>query len=153
MFCVFTRDFTSHHTTIFIANVATEQAVHSHYVSNHGDKGVPCAFYTAYCDCKVVWQGLVKINLSGRRCEFHLCSEKAWWRHHMETFYALLILCVGNSLAPANSLHKGQWRGALMFSLICAWINGWVNDHEAGDFGCHRAHYYVTVMLYVKRNL
>ena len=35
--------------------------------------------------------------------------------------------------SPVNSLHKGQWRGALMFSLICAWINGWVNNREAGD--------------------
>ena len=26
--------------------------------------------------------------------------------------------------SPVNSLHKGQWRGALMFSLTCAWING-----------------------------
>ena len=32
---------------------------------------------------------------------------------------------------PVNSLHKGQWRGALMFSSICAWINGWVNNREA----------------------
>ena len=24
-----------------------------------------------------------------------------------------------------RSPHKGQWRGALMFSLICAWINGY----------------------------
>ena len=28
--------------------------------------------------------------------------------------------------SPVNSPHKGQWRGALMFSLICAWINDWV---------------------------
>ena len=42
--------------------------------------------------------------------------------------------------------HKGQWRGALMFSLICAWINGWVNNGEAGDLRRHRAHYDVTVM-------
>ena len=28
--------------------------------------------------------------------------------------------------SPVNSPHKGQWRGALMFSLICIWINGWV---------------------------
>ena len=34
---------------------------------------------------------------------------------------------------PVHSPHKGQWRGALMFSLMCAWINGWVNNHEAGD--------------------
>ena len=30
--------------------------------------------------------------------------------------------------SPVNSPHRGQWRGALMFSLICAWINGWVNN-------------------------
>ena len=45
-----------------------------------------------------------------------------------------------------NSLHKDQWRGALMFSLICAWINGWVNNCEAGDLRRHCAHYNVTVM-------
>ena len=37
---------------------------------------------------------------------------------------------------PVNSPHKGQWRGALMYSLICTWINGWVNDREAGDLRC-----------------
>ena len=47
---------------------------------------------------------------------------------------------------PVNSPHKGQWRGALMFSLIYAWINVWVNDREAGDLWRHRAHYDVTVM-------
>ena len=45
---------------------------------------------------------------------------------------------------PVNSPHKGQWRGALMFSLICAWIHGWVNNHEAGDLRRHHAHYDVT---------
>ena len=49
--------------------------------------------------------------------------------------------------SPVNSPHKGQWRGALMFSLICAWINDWVNNGEAGDLRCHRAHYVVTEML------
>ena len=43
--------------------------------------------------------------------------------------------------------HKGQWRGALMFSLICVWINGWVNNREAGDLRRYRAHYDVTVMV------
>ena len=46
------------------------------------------------------------------------------------------------------SQHKGQWRGALMSSLICASINGWVNNGEAGDLRCHRTHYDVTVMAY-----
>ena len=34
---------------------------------------------------------------------------------------------------------------ALMFSLICVWINGWVNTREAGDMRCYRAHYDVTL--------
>ena len=47
-----------------------------------------------------------------------------------------------------NSPHKDQWRGALMFSLICAWINGWVNNSETGDLRRHRTHYYVIVMTF-----
>ena len=47
---------------------------------------------------------------------------------------------------PVNSPHKGQWHGALMFCLICAWTNGWVNNGDAGDLRRHRAHFYVTVM-------
>ena len=49
--------------------------------------------------------------------------------------------------SPVNSPHKGQWREALMFSLICAWINAWVNNREAGDLRRHRAHYDVFVMF------
>ena len=48
--------------------------------------------------------------------------------------------------SPVNSPHKSQWRGALMVSLICAWINGWANNRKAGDLRRHRAHYDVTVM-------
>ena len=47
---------------------------------------------------------------------------------------------------PVNSPHKVQRRGVLMFSLICAWINGWVNNDDAGDLRRHRAYYDVRVM-------
>ena len=56
---------------------------------------------------------------------------RTWWRHQMETFSALLAICAGNSTVPVNSPRKGQWRRALMFSLIYARINGWVNTDEA----------------------
>ena len=86
-------------------------------------------------------------------CTFHFQQSpvwwylrQSWWRHQLETFSALLALCEGNSPAPVNSPHKGQWRGTLMFSLICAWINDWVNNHEAGDLRPHHGHYYVNVM-------
>ena len=53
--------------------------------------------------------------------------------------------------SAVNSLHKGQWTRALMFSLICAWINSWVNNGGVGDLRCHRTHYDVTVILTTKK--
>ena len=47
--------------------------------------------------------------------------------------------------SPLNSHKKTQWRGTLMFSLICARI-GWVYNGGAGDLRRHRAHYDITVM-------
>ena len=49
---------------------------------------------------------------------------------------------------PVNSPHNGQWRGALMFSLICVWTNDCVNNREAGDLRRYRAHYDVIVMIH-----
>ena len=54
----------------------------------------------------------------------------------------------GSHRSPVNSPHKGQWHGALMFSVICAWIKYWVNNRETGDFRRHRIHYNVTVMIH-----
>ena len=50
--------------------------------------------------------------------------------------------------SPVNFPHKGQWRGALMFTLICAQMNGWVNNREAGDLRRYRVHYDVIVMYW-----
>ena len=51
--------------------------------------------------------------------------------------------------SPVNSPHKGQWRATLVFSLICAWINGWVSNREAGDLRRYRVHCCVTVMIFI----
>ena len=51
--------------------------------------------------------------------------------------------------SPVNSPHKGQWRGALMFYLICVWINKWANNREAGDLRRYRVHHNVSVMIEV----
>ena len=53
----------------------------------------------------------------------------------METFSWLLTIFAGNSPVTVE-----------MFSLICAWINGWINNIKVGDSRGHRAHYDVTVM-------
>ena len=47
--------------------------------------------------------------------------------------------------SPVNSPHKGQWRGALMFSLICVRNN----NREAGDLRRQRGHYDVIVMVHI----
>ena len=52
--------------------------------------------------------------------------------------------------SPVNSPHKGQWRGALMFFVICVWINGWENNRKNGDLRHYRAHYDVIVMKWLK---
>ena len=70
-----------------------------------------------------------------------------WWRHQMETFLRYCPFVRGIHRSQLNSPHKGQWGGALMFSLIYAWINVWVNNREAGDLRRHRAHYDVILML------
>ena len=69
-----------------------------------------------------------------------------------------IALCISRGyLSTCNysliSPHKSQWRGALIFSLICAWINGWVNNREAGGLRRHRAHYYVIVMASCDMNM
>ena len=53
----------------------------------------------------------------------------------------------GTHRSPVNSPRKGQWRGALMFSLIRTWTNSWVNNGDAGDLRRHRAHCDVSVMV------
>ena len=86
-----------------------------------------------------------------------LCSGNTLWRRPLcNMFHDDVIkwkhfprnwpFVRGIHRSPVNSPHKGQWRGALMFSLICARINGWVNNGEAGDLRRYRAHYGVIIM-------
>ena len=97
------------------------------------------------------------VNISGGSIE---------WRHHHWYHMYYTITCHGDVIkwkhfprywpfvrgihrSPANFPHKGQWRGTLMFCLICVWINDCVNNREAGDLRrCHTL-YEVIVMLMV----
>ena len=64
------------------------------------------------------------------------------WKH----FPCCCPLVKGIHRPPVNSTHTDPWRGPLMFSLICAWINGSENNRGAYDLRRHHAHYDVTVM-------
>ena len=48
--------------------------------------------------------------------------------------------------SPVDSPHKGQCHGALMFSFICTWTNGWANNPDIGDLRQHHAHYHFIVI-------
>ena len=72
------------------------------------------------------------------------------WKHFSRNW----LFVRGIHRSPVNSPHKGQWREALMFSLIPTWTNGWVNNREAGDLRRHRTHYdVIVVMNYIPRNM
>ena len=81
------------------------------------------------------------------------CANTLWWvcvTHddvikwkHFSRYWPFVR---GIHRSTVNSPHKGQWRGASIFSLICAWTNGRVNNRGAGDLRCHRAHYDVAAL-------
>ena len=73
-------------------------------------------------------------------------TEKSWWRHQMETFSALLTLCAGNSPVTGEFPTKASDAQFWWIFLICACMDGWINNREVGDLRRHRTHYDVTVM-------
>ena len=73
-----------------------------------------------------------------------LTHWSSWWHHQMETFSVLLAIRVGNSAVTGEFPSQRP----VTFSLICAWISDWINNHEAGDLRRHRAHYDVIVMYW-----
>ena len=78
---------------------------------------------------------------------FPIHDEVISWEHFLR--YWSFVREIHRS--PVNSPHEIQWHGALMFSLICAWINGWVNNRESGDFRRQRSYYDVIVMQHICR--
>ena len=72
--------------------------------------------------------------------------QYTWWRHQKEKF-SVSLAREGNHGSPVVSTCRGQWREPLMFSLMCAWTNGWTNNRDPGDLGRLGAHRDVTVMF------
>ena len=90
-----------------------------------------------YIVCNIIFHNITaSINRS-----LSLPMNVIKWKHFLH--YWPFVWGIHRS--PVNSLHKGQWCRAF-FLLIYAWINGWVNNHEAGDLRCYCAHYNVTII-------
>ena len=103
-----------------------------------------CTHYTSFCGVLPARNCMVLLH---QRCGYVI--DFLIWHDYVikwKLFPRHWPYVRGIHWSPVNSPHKGQWRGALMFSLICVWINGSVNNREAGYLRRYRAHYDVIVM-------
>ena len=67
-----------------------------------------------------------KLIINQSRWTMYCHDDVIKWKH----FPRYWPFVRGIHRSPVNSPHKGQWRGALMLSLIRAWLNAWVNNRQ-----------------------
>ena len=97
---------------------------------------------------------LLMICLQGKTVPGYMCigifhDDVIKWKHFPRNWPFVRKI----HRSPVNFPHKGQWRGALMFSLIYVWINDWANNREAGDLRRQHGHYDVIVMFHPLQNI
>ena len=111
------------------------------------NNGVTGDFITRHCNSSGLFTGTISCAL----LRHSVLSQVPLWPHQMETFSALLDVCEENSLVTCEFPSRRPVTRNLMYSLIRALTNGWVNNRDAGDLKRHRAHYDVIVMLFSKQ--
>ena len=110
----------------------------------HRDSFTSCASTSRHLiRNRICWDQSLVVPCRSKRYYTPSHDDVIKWKH----FPRYCPFVRGIHRSPVNSPRKSQWRGALMFSLICARIKGWVNNGEAGDMRRHRAHYDVIVMI------
>ena len=75
-----------------------------------------------------------------REARYH--DDVIKWKH----FPRYWPFVMGIHQSPMDFPHKDQWRGASIFSLICASTNGCANNRDADGLRRHRVYYDVIVM-------
>ena len=99
--------------------------------------------YPAHIVCVSEWvHGFCSYVTPCRSVFERIHDDVIKWKH----FPRYWPLVRGIRQSPVTSPHKSQWRGAFIFSLICAWIYRWVNNRESGDLRRYGAHYDVIIM-------
>ena len=127
----------SHHWFIYMPH--TEQAT-GRYL-NHSWSNLLLQIYALLARDIIYFTPLICRMLYNCMCH----DDVIKWKHFPRNWPFVR----GIHRSPVNFPHKGQWRGALMFSLVCVWINDWVNNRDAGDLRRYRAHYDVIVMRFM----
>ena len=129
--CIFFRIFLFHSNYLQSLFPNVQFALNQHWLHN----GVVPKPIT------IVWTYDDPVNLY-RNTSMALHDDVIIWKHFQRHWPYVR----GIQWSLVYSPHKGQWRGALRFSLICAWTKGWINNRDTSDFRYHHAHYGVSVM-------
>ena len=131
----------------FCANRTLQQAVWHTIVHLSNHWYINSQIRTLYSESKSSRQVVIVTSINAKWRQYF---NVIWPKHgdiikwtHFPHYWPFVW---GIHRSPMNSPQKGQWRGALMFSLICPWKNCWVNNREAGDLRRHRTHCDVIVM-------
>ena len=94
----------------------------------------------------------VKDNLLSHTLQCVLRLDENWFLRYptynvLKYVVHMMASSSGNIFRVTGHLcGECQLCGALMFSSVCDWINGWVNSGEYGGFRRYFPHYDVTVM-------
>ena len=101
-------------------------------------------FHYTWRVLQMSFRGVVNSRIVWPICSVSCHDDVIKWKHFPRYWPFVRVI----HRSPVNSPHKGQWRVALMFSLISVWINDWVNNRKADDLRRYRSHYDVTVMYW-----
>ena len=89
----------------------------------------------------------IKLTVWFRAHVVNPTAVEAWVVHDDVNKWRYWPFVRGIHRSPVNYPYKGQWRGALMFSLIWVWINDLVNKGEAGDLRRYRESVQISAHL------
>ena len=114
-----------------------------HWLENWNVTGYSFGLHCLRPICRVFFSVMAVSFVSHRGQQLSCSHDDVIKCKHFPRYWPFVQGIPGHQWIPRT---KGQRRRALMFYLFCAWINGGINNREAGDLRCHRTHHGVTVM-------
>ena len=139
-------------STIKIHHILSRKYIRKHHLQNGGhflDINVLTFLVQQQYVWRTAWANTTTTDVLASCPRYH---QPQYWlpsnHQYMMTSSNGNIFRVTDPLCGKFTGHrKGQWHGAVMFSLIYAWTNCLVNTRDAGDSRSNRVHYDVIVMI------
>ena len=85
------------------------------------------------------------IQISSLAPKPHLKLYQQWLKYMMTSSNGNILRITGSEFTGHRWIPRTKASDAEL-CFLCVWINGWVNNREAGDLKRHRAHYDISVM-------